>query len=116
MSGPQSAMLSVYDGQRCLGHIVKPSPTPRAQTLHRVATALTCNAMSERTVGFRRTRGAIAIVKSINRNAAAEVRGVPETDQLGGRVNRENSLTKDSRQAVRVPSWATAEEKAERVS
>ena len=23
MSGPQSAMLSVYDGQRCLGNIVK---------------------------------------------------------------------------------------------
>ena len=23
MSSPQSAMLSVYDGQRCLGHIVK---------------------------------------------------------------------------------------------
>jgi hypothetical protein len=22
MSGPQSAMLSVYDGQRCLGHII----------------------------------------------------------------------------------------------
>jgi hypothetical protein len=28
-----------------------------------------------------------------NRNAAAEARGVPETDQLGGKVNRENSLT-----------------------
>jgi hypothetical protein len=28
---------------------------------------------------------------SIKRNAAAEARGVPETDQLG-RVNRENSL------------------------
>ena len=23
MSGPQTAMLSVYDGQRCLGHIVR---------------------------------------------------------------------------------------------
>jgi hypothetical protein len=22
MSGPQTAMLSVYDGQRCLGHII----------------------------------------------------------------------------------------------
>ena len=30
---------------------------------------------------------------STNRNAAAEARGVPETDQLGGEVNRENSLT-----------------------
>ena len=30
---------------------------------------------------------------SIRRNAAVEVRGVPETDQLGGKVNRENSLT-----------------------
>jgi hypothetical protein len=29
---------------------------------------------------------------SINRNAAAEARGVPETDQLGGKVNRENSF------------------------
>jgi hypothetical protein len=28
-----------------------------------------------------------------NRNAAAEARGVPETDQLGGKVNQENSLT-----------------------
>jgi Holliday junction resolvase len=28
-----------------------------------------------------------------NRNAAAETRGVPETDQLGGKVNREHSLT-----------------------
>jgi Holliday junction resolvase len=32
-------------------------------------------------------------MNSGNRNAAAEARGVPETDQLGGRVNRENSLT-----------------------
>jgi hypothetical protein len=32
-------------------------------------------------------------MNSTNRNAAAEARGVPETDQLGGRVNRENSLT-----------------------
>jgi hypothetical protein len=32
-------------------------------------------------------------MSSISRNAAAEARGVPETDQLGGRVNRENSLT-----------------------
>jgi hypothetical protein len=23
MSGPQTAMLSVYDGQRCLGHVIK---------------------------------------------------------------------------------------------
>src|SRR4051794_14127693 len=30
---------------------------------------------------------------SIKRNAAAEARGVPKTDQLGGKVNRENSLT-----------------------
>ena len=30
---------------------------------------------------------------SKQRNAAAEARGVPETDQLGGRVNRENSLS-----------------------
>jgi Holliday junction resolvase len=30
---------------------------------------------------------------SRNRNAAGEVRGVPETDQLGGKVARENSLT-----------------------
>jgi hypothetical protein len=27
------------------------------------------------------------------RNAVAKARGVPETDQLGGKVNRENSLT-----------------------
>jgi hypothetical protein len=32
-------------------------------------------------------------MNSTNRNAAAEARGVPETDQLGGTVNRENSLT-----------------------
>jgi hypothetical protein len=32
-------------------------------------------------------------MRSTNRNAAAEARGVPETDQLGGTVNRENSLT-----------------------
>jgi hypothetical protein len=31
-------------------------------------------------------------MNSTNRNAAAEARGVPETDQLGGKVNRENSL------------------------
>jgi hypothetical protein len=30
---------------------------------------------------------------STKRNAAAEARGVPETDQLGGTVIRENSLT-----------------------
>jgi hypothetical protein len=28
-----------------------------------------------------------------NRNAAAEARGVPKADQLGGTVNREHSLT-----------------------
>jgi hypothetical protein len=32
-------------------------------------------------------------MNSQNRNAAAEARGVPETDQLGGKVGRENSLT-----------------------
>jgi Holliday junction resolvase len=32
-------------------------------------------------------------MNSTNRNAAAEARGVPETDQLGGRVSRVNSLT-----------------------
>ena len=32
-------------------------------------------------------------MNSRNRNAAAEARGVPETDQLGGGVNWENSLT-----------------------
>jgi hypothetical protein len=32
-------------------------------------------------------------MNSTNRNAAAEARGVPETDQLEGKVNRENSLT-----------------------
>jgi Holliday junction resolvase len=31
-------------------------------------------------------------MRSTKRNAAAEARGVPETDQLVGRVNRENSL------------------------
>jgi hypothetical protein len=30
---------------------------------------------------------------SRNRNAAAEAHGVPETDQLGRKVYRENSLT-----------------------
>jgi hypothetical protein len=40
-------------------------------------------------------------MKPINKNAAVEARGVPETDQLGGKVNRENTLTKDSRQARR---------------
>ena len=38
---------------------------------------------------------------SIKRNAAAEARGVPETDQLGGKVNRENSLTTGSMQGQR---------------
>ena len=32
-------------------------------------------------------------MNSTNRNAAAEARSVPETDRVGGRVNRENSLT-----------------------
>ena len=32
-------------------------------------------------------------MNSKNRNAVAEARGVPETDQLGGEVNRKNSLT-----------------------
>jgi hypothetical protein len=38
---------------------------------------------------------------SITRNAAVEARGVPETDQLGGRVNRENSLTTEPAQGHR---------------
>jgi hypothetical protein len=37
----------------------------------------------------------------INRNAAAEARGVPETDQLGGTVDRENSLTTEPVQGHR---------------
>jgi len=40
-------------------------------------------------------------MNSTNRNAAAEARGVPETDQLGGKVDRENSLTTRSVQATR---------------
>ena len=40
-------------------------------------------------------------MNSTNRNAA-EARGVPETDQLGGRVNRENSLTTRSVQGHRA--------------
>jgi Holliday junction resolvase len=40
-------------------------------------------------------------MNSTNRNAAAEARGVPETDQLGGRVNRENSLATGSVQGRR---------------
>jgi hypothetical protein len=40
-------------------------------------------------------------MNSGNRNAAAEARGVPETDQLGGRVNRENSLISSPVQAQR---------------
>src|SRR5436309_10797221 len=36
-----------------------------------------------------------------NRNAAAEARGVPETDQLGGTVNRENSLRTEPAQGRR---------------
>jgi hypothetical protein len=38
---------------------------------------------------------------STNRNAAAEARGIPETDQLGGTVERENSLTSGSVQVRR---------------
>ena len=38
---------------------------------------------------------------SKNRNAAAEARGVPVTDQLGGKVNRENSLATKVVQAPR---------------
>jgi hypothetical protein len=38
---------------------------------------------------------------SIRRNAAAEARGVPASDQLGGKVNRENSLTTGSIQGQR---------------
>jgi Holliday junction resolvase len=41
-------------------------------------------------------------VGSRSRNAASvEARGVPETDQLGGKVDRENSLTSESRQPRR---------------
>jgi hypothetical protein len=40
-------------------------------------------------------------MKSTNRNAAAEARGVPETDQLVGTVYRENSLTTGSVQGHR---------------
>ena len=40
-------------------------------------------------------------MRSRNRNAATEACGVPETDQLGGRVNRENSLTSRPIQAQR---------------
>jgi hypothetical protein len=41
-------------------------------------------------------------VGSRSRNAASvEARGIPETDQLGGKVDRENSLTSESRQARR---------------
>jgi hypothetical protein len=40
-------------------------------------------------------------MNSTKRNAAAEARGVPETDQLGGKVNRENSLTTGSMQGQR---------------
>src|SRR4029077_21020262 len=40
-------------------------------------------------------------MNSTNRNAAAEARGVPETDQLGGKVNRENSLAFRSIQGQR---------------
>ena len=40
-------------------------------------------------------------MRSTKRNAAAEARGVPETDQLGGRVNRENSLTTERVQGHR---------------
>jgi hypothetical protein len=40
-------------------------------------------------------------MNSTKRNAAAEARGVPETDQLGGKVNRENSLTTEPVQGHR---------------
>jgi hypothetical protein len=41
-------------------------------------------------------------VGSRSRNAASvEARSVPETDQLGGKVDRENSLTSESRQPRR---------------
>jgi Holliday junction resolvase len=40
-------------------------------------------------------------MRSTNRNAAAEARGVPESDQLGGTVNRENSLTTEPVQGHR---------------
>jgi hypothetical protein len=41
-------------------------------------------------------------VGSRSRNAASvEARDVPETDQLGGKVDRENSLTSESRQPRR---------------
>jgi Holliday junction resolvase len=38
-------------------------------------------------------------MNSTNRNAVAEARGAPETDQLGSGVNRENSLTTRPKQA-----------------
>jgi Holliday junction resolvase len=40
-------------------------------------------------------------MNSTNRNAAAEARSVPETDQLGGRVNRENTLATEPVQGRR---------------
>src|ERR1700738_404451 len=42
------------------------------------------------------------------RKAAAEARGVPETDQLGGKVNRENSLTFRPVQGQRGPPRSRA--------
>jgi hypothetical protein len=45
---------------------------------------------------------------SIKRNAAAEARGVPETDQLGGTVNPENSLTTEPVQGHRGGQRARA--------
>jgi hypothetical protein len=40
-------------------------------------------------------------MNSSNKNAAAEARGVPETDQLGSRVNRKNSLESETVQGRR---------------
>jgi hypothetical protein len=48
-------------------------------------------------------------MNSTNRNAAAEARGVSETDQLGGRVNRENSLTTEPVQGHRGGRRSRAE-------
>ena len=42
------------------------------------------------------------------RNAAAEARGVPKTDQLGGTVNKENSLTSGPVQGRRGGSRSRA--------
>jgi Holliday junction resolvase len=40
-------------------------------------------------------------MRTTNKNAAAEARDVPENDQLGGTVNRENSLTTEPVQGHR---------------